>query len=339
MMRSLLFASFCLAARTLNAPVVTLTGGKAKLFKAGNPLVYVNQAFCRMTGYSKSEILGRNCRFLQRGRTEDALGAQMRDALDQGQGFSHVIMNYRKDDTPFWNELSVSPIHNEHGTVTHFIGFQKDVTQRVLLDEQLRARNRDLESAKRALEELVTLDALTGVYNRRHFDSRLNTLWKISTRAAESMAIFFIDIDHFKAYNDHFGHQKGDEALIDVAQTLAESFQRGSDFLARYGGEEFVVVACGMDRQPAGHFADDLCRRVRDLALRNPNAPSGRLTISVGYTVVTPQPGMAADAAIKRADEALFAAKDAGRNCARSAPAPVPTVAVAERRQRASLDS
>ena len=117
------------------------------------PLIFVNPAFERMTGYSHDEVVGRNCRFLQRGRTEDALGAQMRDALDQGQGFSHVIMNYRKDDTPFWNELSVSPIHNEHGTVTHFIGFQKDVTQRMLLDEQLRARNRDLESAKKALEE------------------------------------------------------------------------------------------------------------------------------------------------------------------------------------------
>jgi PAS domain S-box-containing protein len=73
------------------------------------PLIFVNPAFERMTGYSHDEVVGRNCRFLQRGRTEDALGAQMRDALDQGQGFSHVIMNYRKDDTPFWNELSVSP--------------------------------------------------------------------------------------------------------------------------------------------------------------------------------------------------------------------------------------
>ena len=303
------------------------------------PLIFVNPAFERMTGYNYDDAVGRNCRFLQGGAIDARQRGVMRAAVAQGEGFSEVLANYRKDGTLFWNELSVSPIHDENGAVTHYIGFQKDVTQRVLLDEQLRARNRDLESAKRALEELVTLDALTGVYNRRHFDSRLSTLWKISTRAAESMAIFFIDIDHFKAYNDHFGHQKGDEALIDVAQTLAESFQRGSDFLARYGGEEFVVVACGMDRQPAGHFADDLCRRVRDLALRNPKAPSGRLTISVGYTVVTPQPGMAADAAIKRADEALFAAKDAGRNCARSAPAPAPTVAVAERRQRASSDS
>ncbi|WP_348767839.1 diguanylate cyclase [uncultured Salinisphaera sp.] len=284
------------------------------------PLIFVNPAFERMTGYSHDEVVGRNCRFLQRGRTEDALGAQMRDALDQGQGFSHVIMNYRKDDTPFWNELSVSPIHNEHGTVTHFIGFQKDVTQRMLLDEQLRARNRDLESAKKALEELVTLDALTGVYNRRHFDDRMQSLWKISARTGESLAVFFIDIDHFKAFNDRFGHQAGDDALIQVAQTLAESFQRGSDFLARYGGEEFVVVACGMEREPAQHFAERLCQRVRELDLDNPNTTLGTLTISVGFSVVMPRDVPNAEAIVAQADEALYAAKRAGRDRACEAP-------------------
>ncbi|MES1946298.1 PAS/PAC sensor-containing diguanylate cyclase [Salinisphaera sp. C84B14] len=284
------------------------------------PLIFVNPAFERMTGYSHDEVVGRNCRFLQRGRTEDALGAQMRDALDQGQGFSHVIMNYRKDDTPFWNELSVSPIHNEHGTVTHFIGFQKDVTQRMLLDEQLRARNRDLESAKKALEELVTLDALTGVYNRRHFDDRMQSLWKISARTGESLAVFFIDIDHFKAFNDRFGHQAGDDALIQVAQTLAESFQRGSDFLARYGGEEFVVVACGMEREPAQHFAERLCQRVRELDLDNPNTKLGTLTISVGFSVVMPRDVPNAEAIVAQADEALYAAKRAGRDRACEAP-------------------
>ena len=303
------------------------------------PLIFVNPAFERMTGYSYDEAVGRNCRFLQEGYVDPDQREAMRAAVANGEGFSEVLPNYRKDGTLFWNELSVSPIHDEHGAVTHYIGFQKDVTQRVLLDEQLRARNRDLESAKRALEELVTLDALTGVYNRRHFDSRMSTLWKISARTAESMAIFFIDIDHFKAYNDHFGHQKGDEALIRVAQTLAESFQRGSDFLARYGGEEFVVVACGMDRQPAGYFAEELCRRIRDLGIPNPDSSSGLLTISVGYTVVIPQPGMDANAAVRRADEALFAAKHAGRNCAQSAPAPTPSVKVREKRVQTSSDS
>ncbi|MES1940662.1 PAS/PAC sensor-containing diguanylate cyclase [Salinisphaera sp. T5B8] len=278
------------------------------------PLIFVNPAFERMTGYSHDEVVGRNCRFLQRGRTEAARSEQMRAALAKGQGFSQVITNYRKDDTPFWNELSVSPIHNEHGTVTHFIGFQKDVTQRMLLDEELRARNRDLESAKEALEELVTLDALTGVYNRRHFDDRMESLFKICRRTGESLAVFFIDIDHFKAFNDRFGHQAGDNALIEVAQTLAESFQRGSDFLARYGGEEFVVVACGMEAQPARDFADRLCARVRELGLENPDAPGDGLTISVGYTVVVPHAGLDAQAVVAEADEALFAAKHAGRD-------------------------
>lgn len=301
--------------------------------EADSPLIFVNPAFERMTGFSFDETVGRNCRFLQDGHVHEAQRENMRTALAKGQGFSEVIANYRKDGTLFWNELSVSPIHDETGTVTHYIGFQKDVTQRVLLDEQLRARNRDLETAKRALEELVTLDSLTGVYNRRHFDSRLETLWKISMRTAESMAVFFIDIDHFKAYNDHYGHQTGDNALITVAQTLADTFQRGSDFLARYGGEEFVVVACGMDREPAGRFADELCARVRALDIDNADAPGGKLTISVGYTVVTPQPGMKAEDAIEQADQALFVAKNAGRDRAQNAPPPTP-IRNAPRRRR-----
>lgn len=284
------------------------------------PLIFVNPAFERMTGYSYDEVVGQNCRFLQRGRTEQARSEEMRAALGQGQGFSQVIMNYRKDDTPFWNELSVSPIHNERGHVTHFIGFQKDVTQRMRLDEELRSRNRDLESAKKALEELVTLDALTGVYNRRHFDDRMESLWKISTRTGETLAVFFIDIDHFKAFNDRFGHQAGDNALIQVAQTLAESFQRGSDFLARYGGEEFVVVACGMEREPAHYFAERLCQRVRELDLDNPDTTHGTLTISVGYSVVTPREVPNAQAIVAQADEALYAAKRAGRDRACEAP-------------------
>lgn len=298
------------------------------------PLIFVNPAFLRMTGYTEHECVGHNCRFLQDGHIDAGQRETMRRAIDNGKGFSEVLANYRKDGTLFWNELSVSPIHDENGAVTHFIGFQKDVTQRILLNEQLRARNRDLESAKQALEELVTLDALTGVYNRRHFDSRVETLWKIAMRTADPMAVFFIDIDNFKVYNDRFGHQAGDEALTCVAQTLADSFQRGSDFLARYGGEEFVVVACGMEREPAGRFAAELCRRIRDLALDHPDSPHAVLTISVGYTVVVPQRGLSVQGAVEQADRALFEAKRNGRDRAQEAPPPCVQGAAADRRQR-----
>lgn len=302
------------------------------------PLIFVNPAFQRMTGYDEHECIGRNCRFLQGGYLDEGQRAIIREGIANGQGFSEVLPNYRKDGTLFWNELSVSPIHDENGTVTHFIGFQKDVTQRVLLDEQLRARNRDLESAKKALEELVTLDPLTGVYNRRHFDSRVETLWKIGMRTAEPMAVFFIDIDDFKRYNDRFGHRAGDEALIEVARTLADSFQRGSDFLARYGGEEFVVVACGMEREPAGLFADELCGRVRNLEIQHPDSANGLLTISVGYTVVIPQRGVSVQAAIEQADRALFAAKRYGRDRAQEASPPTARCGAPERRQRSGIE-
>lgn len=278
------------------------------------PLIFVNPAFERMSGYSAADVLGRNCRFLRADDMPTRQRARLREALSRGEGFLEVLPNRKRNGDMFWNELSLSPIHDADGEVTHFIGFQKDVTDRVSLDRQLKERNEDLEATRASLEELVTLDALTHVYNRRHFDTRIDTLWKISARSSEPIALFFIDIDDFKAYNDRFGHLIGDQALISVARTLADSFKRGSDFLARYGGEEFVVVACGMTQQEAANFAQELCALIRALDIENPDAKGHRLTISVGYAVLVPGPDTRPAEGLALADQALFQAKRDGRD-------------------------
>lgn len=285
------------------------------------PLIFVNPAFERLTGFSAAEVLGHNCRFLRADDMPSAQRERLRQSLWRGEGFIEVLPNRRRNGESFWNELSLSPIRAMDGSVTHFIGFQKDVSNRVTSDRRLKEQNANLEKARKSLEELATIDALTHVYNRRHFDSRLDTLWKISARSREPMALFFIDIDDFKAFNDYYGHLVGDEALVTVAQALADSFKRGSDFLARYGGEEFVVVACGMTEAEASVFAEELCTRIRDLDIDNPDARHNRLTVSIGYSVVTPGPNTKSRYALELADRALYRAKDAGRNCALGAEA------------------
>lgn len=275
------------------------------------PIIFANPAFERMTGYPLDRLVGHPCGIMR--PAEDAAEDAARTVLDDGDGCEATFHSRRRDGSRFWNEVSISPIYEADGTLTHYIGIHKDVTQRVLLERELRSKTRDLATANAELEKLVALDALTGIYNRRHFDERLAVLWEFAARNADPIALFFIDIDHFKHYNDAFGHPAGDRALVQVAQRLAEIFQRGSDVLARYGGEEFVVLASGMAREPAARFAQRLCERIEALELPNPEAPGARLTISVGHIVVTPKAGMRPAEALERADRALFKAKTSGR--------------------------
>ncbi len=135
----------------------------------GNPLVFVNPAFERLTGYSADEALHQNCRYLQGDDRDQPERRVIREAIARGEPCLATLRNYRKDGTLFYNELSISPIYDKRGTVTHFIGIQKDVTSRVLLDQQLHQRATQLEARAAELTHLATRDGLTGIYNRRFF--------------------------------------------------------------------------------------------------------------------------------------------------------------------------
>ncbi|WP_283184453.1 diguanylate cyclase [Pseudomonas svalbardensis] len=279
-----------------------------------NPLIFVNPAFERMTGYSSEEITNINCRYLQNNDREQPELDIIHSAIEKGEYCLVTLRNYRKDGTMFWNELSISPIHDKNGIVTNFIGIQKDVTPRVIIQQQLREKNQSLEEMKIHFEQLSIKDGLTGIYNRRFFDTQLEIQWKIACRNGESLTLAMIDVDHFKAFNDIYGHQAGDEALRRVADSLNRSFQRGSDFAARYGGEEFVVLSNGMTQDQAALYTNTLCQRVRSLRIPHSASSTGYLTISIGFAVhtfATPNPfGML----LAQADKALYKAKGLGRN-------------------------
>ncbi|MET0808758.1 MAG: diguanylate cyclase, partial [Pseudoxanthomonas sp.] len=214
----------------------------------------------------------------------------------------------------FWNELSISPIFDSNGKVTNFIGIQKDVTTRILVEERLLSSNVSLEDRAGELAVLVMADGLTGIYNRRFFDAQLDIQWKIACRNVVTLALVIVDIDHFKAFNDIHGHQAGDMALRAVAQSLDLSFTRSSDFVARYGGEEFAILSTGMSNPQAKLFATALCERVRALHIAHAGSPTGYLTISAGYAVHTFAQAEPAGQLVKMADEALYLAKEQGRD-------------------------
>lgn len=214
----------------------------------------------------------------------------------------------------FWNELSISPIHDENGVVTNFLGIQKDVTSRMLIQQQLRDEHQSLEEMKAHFEQLSMKDGLTGIYNRRFFDTQFEIQCKIACRNSESLTLAMIDIDNFKSFNDIYGHQAGDEALIRVADSLNKFFQRGSDFAARYGGEEFVVISNGMTKDQSVRHVETLCQLVRDLRIPHSASSTGYLTISVGFSVHTFSPLHPHNVLLTRADKALYIAKERGKN-------------------------
>jgi diguanylate cyclase (GGDEF)-like protein len=172
-----------------------------------------------------------------------------------------------------------------------------------------------LQSANQELQRLMLLDGLTGIANRRHFDHYLAKEWQRSRRAQLPLALILIDIDYFKAYNDHYGHQRGDDCLRQVAQAIYGNLRRPADLAARYGGEEFVVVLPHTSLQGATHVAELLRQAVLQLALDHAASPvSPYVTISLGVAALVPYQDQRYTDLVAMADARLYQAKAQGRD-------------------------
>ena len=182
-----------------------------------------------------------------------------------------------------------------------------------LLGRELQLRQR----AERQLEALATTDPLTGLANRRKLDQTLEQEWRRAQRSGKPLSLIMFDIDHFKNFNDTYGHQDGDEALKRVARTIQQCMHRSTDLAARYGGEEFAVVLSDTDASGAYNLAQSIRQAVEQL---EPLTPSHRrLTTSMGVSTCQVKPGDQLAGLINSADQALYQAKKAGRNCVISA--------------------
>ncbi len=181
---------------------------------------------------------------------------------------------------------------------------------------QARVRNHlELKHYRDFLENLSMRDGLTGVPNRRRFEEYLDSEWRRAQRSHNWIGLALMDIDHFKQYNDHYGHLAGDDCLRQVAEAMNNCMRRPADLLARYGGEEFACILPATDRTGIVTVAENILNCVRDL--RIPHAVSStedNVTISVGITALVPQPGEGPETCLKLVDELLYDAKKTGRN-------------------------
>jgi diguanylate cyclase (GGDEF)-like protein len=189
------------------------------------------------------------------------------------------------------------------------VWFFTDITERKRAEEEL-------QQAYRTVEALSAMDPVTGLANRRRFDDCLAREWRRAMREGRSISLLLVDVDHFKSYNDTYGHLSGDACLKKVAESTLDSVKRAGDLVARFGGDEFTVILAGTGSDGALQVANDICESVRKCRLPHKSNAKGVVTTSVGCASMTPKLGEDAASLIDLADQALYSAKRAGRDMA-----------------------
>jgi diguanylate cyclase (GGDEF)-like protein len=179
---------------------------------------------------------------------------------------------------------------------------------------KLGERDRELRTVNRHLETLASMDSLSGLANRRSFDARLDAEWQRAANLKRPIALMMIDVDHFKLFNDNYGHLEGDQCLRVIGDALATASSHKADFAARYGGEEFVLLLPDTDLPSAVEFANRLRAAVASLAIAHRLTPRGHVTVSIGVACLTPGGEATPQALIEAADAGLYAAKRHGRD-------------------------
>ncbi|NJM27709.1 MAG: GGDEF domain-containing protein [Pseudanabaena sp. RU_4_16] len=183
------------------------------------------------------------------------------------------------------------------------------------LEQKVGDRTAELQRANQELLKLANLDGLTQIPNRRRFDDYFVTEWQRHLRSQEPLALILIDIDYFKRYNDCYGHQCGDDCLIQVAHVIAKIPQRTTDLVARYGGEEFVAILPNTSSDGALAVAKSIRRAIATLAIPHANSEVSQcVTLSLGIASLIPTPDKSTEDLLANADRALYAAKHEGRD-------------------------
>jgi diguanylate cyclase (GGDEF)-like protein/PAS domain S-box-containing protein len=214
-----------------------------------------------------------------------------------------------QDGNHVWIRDVVHVVRNEAGEVDSLVGFMFDISERKKTEEQLVVLQKELEA-------LSFKDGLTGVANRRRFDSILEVEWANARRNNQPLSVIMLDIDHFKQYNDHYGHLQGDACLKQVAQVLNSAATRARDLFARFGGEEFVLVLPETDEKSAAKIAERCRNLIFKEQIAHAASPTSQiLTVSIGVSSITPSHQDAPLGFIEEADRRLYQAKQRGRNC------------------------
>lgn len=271
-------------------------------------LNYVSAAIERLAGWPPEEFARTN--IFATFHPEDV--PKVKEALEalsaHPSGVTFDCRIRKKSGDFVWVESSLRHVnHAKTGAPTGVLNILRDASERKLAEEKL-------QEAYKILETLAATDALTGLANRRQFDQILNAEWRRGLRETRPLSLLMIDADLFKAYNDRYGHPKGDNCLKQIAEAALDVITRPGDLVARFGGEEFAVILPNTDSDGALEVAQGVCDAMRNRRLPHDQSPVGVVTVSVGCATMMPAFGRLAINLVELADEALYAAKSQGRN-------------------------
>jgi diguanylate cyclase (GGDEF)-like protein/PAS domain S-box-containing protein len=264
----------------------------------GWPIRYVNQAFERITGFTAAEVLGREFLFLAGPDTDPGAAAQLRRALAEGKPARATWECHRKDRSVFWNEMSVSPVNNAGGGLTHFVAVQNDVTAR--------------RQAEERLQYLVDHDSLTRLCTRARFTTELEE-FLVRHREQPRGALLYFDLDNFKMINDSLGHLAGDMVLTQFAGILRDHLRR-SDLAARFGGDEFMVLLREAHLADAVEVADRIRRAFSRVRGTGGDAAERYCDLCLSVGVAAFDGSQDSEQLLSQADLACCAAKKSGRD-------------------------
>jgi diguanylate cyclase (GGDEF)-like protein/PAS domain S-box-containing protein len=280
-----------------------------------SPLVYVNPAFERLSGFRADEVLGRNCRFLQGPATDPASVDRIRAAIAEGREARETLLNHRGvDRSPWWNAVHLSPVSGTDGVVRHYIGVQEDVSAQVTAEAALIGERDRAQSYLAQIEQLAFTDPLTGLQNRRWLEQQVEVALQESRATGSALAVLFLDLDGFKAVNDQLGHAAGDELLGITAQRLSSRLRQG-DLLCRLGGDEFLVALPGLSEHIGQLEAHALGQSLVEL-VSEPVVLRGR-EVSVGASIgmsVYPDDGETFETLLHAADTRMYLRKQSVRS-------------------------
>jgi len=289
-------------------------------------ITWVNPAACAITGYHPEELIGQHTRILKSGAHDRAFYEDLWAQIAKGETWTGTIVNRRKDGALYHEEQTIAPVFDGAGQVSHFIAIKQDVSARKRDEEalakahaELAARVEEIESLNQRLREQTIRDPLTGLHNRRYFEESIARDAARATRVDEPLALLLIDLDHFKNVNDTHGHAAGDLVLQSLARVISADV-RVSDLVCRFGGEEFVVSLPGASLMAALARAEQWRNTFGESFVEAAGVPV-RCTLSAGLAMFHGA-GDTIEAALARADAALYKAKHAGRNCVIAAELP-----------------
>jgi diguanylate cyclase (GGDEF)-like protein/PAS domain S-box-containing protein len=268
-----------------------------------HPVVYVNAAFEQLTGYAAVEVQGTNLRLLQ-GTDHDQDGVRrLREAVARGEPCRVLVRNYRKNGELLWNEVTLQPMRDDAGKLTHFVGFFRDATGRL----------KQAEKTHEGVPTWLREDRITGMSSRAWFNELLAREWRSARRDEKPLTLVLFDVDALGSYNATFGKAGGDACLRRIAKSIAGGFRRGSDVVGMWSEGCIGVLVVHRDEAGIGgivEHAEAIVRRIAEMHIHHPRSPLQKhVTVTAGLATVTP--GRDEEDAARLAERAQGALKQA----------------------------